>query len=255
MDFHNAAVANVASQMKRFYEQKKSSKIYHGTTNSTRKTVLDRSSVLAISSLSHVLDVNASTKTALVEPNVSMEHLSHLTLTYGLLAAVVPKFPAITLGGAIARTAGESSSFKYGFVSENVISMELVLVSGEVTRASRDENPNLFNGVIGTFSSVTIMTLLEIQLVEAKDHVNLTYTPVNSTRELLWRIQNETQNGAIDFLDAIMYQRNRRVVISGRFAEVITTGKKVQRHARAMDEWSACSISSRLCIASVTSYI
>lgn len=157
--------------------------------------------MLDISSLSHVVDINASTKTALMEPNVSTEHLAYLTLTYGLL---IPEFPAITLGGAIAGTAGESSSFKYGFVSENVISMELVLANGEVTRASRDQNSHSFDGVAGTFGSVAIMTLLEIQLVEAKDHVNLTYTPVTSIRELLWRTQKETQNGTIDFVDAII---------------------------------------------------
>ena len=237
MDYHTAAVARIASQVKRLYEQKKPFKIYHGTTNSTRKIVVDRGSVLDINSLSHVLDVNVSTMTALVEPNVSMAHLASLTLPYGLLPAVVPEFPAITLGGAVAGTAGESSSFKYGFVSETVNWMELVLANGQITKASADDSPELFDGVAGTFGSVAIMTLLEIRLVKAKDHVNLTHTPVNSVRELLWRIEKETENEAIDFVDAIMYKRNRGVVITGRFAEVLPTSKQVQRYARAKDEW------------------
>ena len=237
MDYHNAAVARIASQVKRLHEQKKPFKIYHGTTNSTRKTVVDRSSVLDINNLSHVLDLNVANMTALVEPNVSMVHLASLTLPYGLLPAVVPEFPAITLGGAVAGTAGESSSFKYGFVSENVNWMELVLANGQITKASADDNPELFDGVAGTFGSVAIMTLLEIRLVKAKDHVSLTHTPVNSVRELLWTIKKETENEANDFVDAIMYKRSRGVVITGRFAEVTPTSKQVQRYARAKDEW------------------
>lgn len=138
MEYQSTVVARIASQVKRLYEQKKPFKIYHGTTNSTREIVVDHSSVLNINSLSHVLDLNVSTMTALVEPNVSMAHLASLTLPYGLLPAVVPEFPAITVGGAVAGTIGESSSFKYGFVSENVDWMELVLANGQITKASAD---------------------------------------------------------------------------------------------------------------------
>ena len=153
--------------------------------------VLDRSFVFDIRSLSYVLDVNTSTKTALVELNVFMMHLAYLTLTYVLLSAVVSESPVITTNGTIAGTAGESSSFEHEFVSEKITPIKLVLVDGEITRASRNKNPDLFDDVTGIFGSVAIMTLLEIQLVEAKDHMNLTYTPVNSVRELLWRIQKE----------------------------------------------------------------
>ena len=237
MDYHSAVCARIAFQVKRSYEQKLPFKIYHGTTNSTRKTVVSRTSVIDTSSLSQVLDVNTATKTALVEPNVSMDRLVQSTLKYGLLPKVIPEVPAITLGGAIAGTAGESSSFKYGFVSETVDWMEIILANGDITKASNAINPDLFDGVVGTYGSVAIVTLIGIQLIEAKQHVQLTYSPVNSVSELLWRIRNATEDHNNDFVDAIHYELNRGVVVSGRFVHHDESGEEMQRYSRARDEW------------------
>lgn len=237
MDYHNVVVARIAFQAQRLYERKQPFKIYHGSTNSTRKTAVARDAIVDTSSLSQVLDINTMTRTALVEPNVSMDRLIQTTLKHGLMPNVVPEFPAITLGGAIAGTAGESSSFKYGFMHENVNWMEVVLPNGDIMKTSKDSNSDLFDSIIGTYGSVAIVTLLAIRLVEANEHVRLTYSPVNSVPELLLRIEKATNDRENDFVDAILYERNSGVVVSGKFAEKVEIGEKVQRHSRARDEW------------------
>lgn len=237
MDEHNATIAKLAAQVESFYLEKKPFKIYHGTTNSTRKTVVDRRALINTSTLHHIFDVNPQSREAVVEPNVSMESLVEATLPYGLLPAVVPEFPAITIGGAIAGIAGESSSFKYGFVSENVKRMELILANGEITQACEGQNEDLLQGVAGTFGSVAIVTLITLRLVQAQNHVRLTYHPVNSTTELLWMIDQQTQNQSNSFVDGILYERNRGVVICGTFAGDIRPDERVQSYSKARDEW------------------
>lgn len=238
MDNHNATIIKLAMQVKCLYLEKKPFKIYHGATNSTRRTVVDRSTIIDTSSLNHIFDVNTHSRTAVMEPNVSMETIVQATLSQGLLPAVVPEFPGITIGGAIAGIAGESSSFKYGFVSENVKSMELILANGEITQASESKNEDLFQGVVGTFGSVAIVTLIEIWLVEAKDHVRLTYQPINSRKELLWRMDKQTKDQSVDFVDGILYERSRGVVISGTFAGDVRPNERIQSYSKARDEWS-----------------
>ena len=185
MEEHDNAVNKIAFQITRLHKQKKSFKIYHGTTNSTRKTVVTRDSLVDTSPLSRVLRVNQSAKTALVEPNVSFDRLIRAVLRYNILPPVVPEFPAITVGGAIAAMAGENSSFKYGFVSDNVKWMQLVLPDGTIKTATRDSNADLFDRVMGTFRSVAVVVLLEIKLVNAEQFVRLTYSPANSVPDLL----------------------------------------------------------------------
>ena len=237
MEDHDNAVNKIAFQITRLHEQKKSFKIYHGTTNSTRKTVVTRDSVVDTSPLSRVLSVNQSAKSALVEPNVSFDRLVRAVLLYNLLPAVVPEFPAITVGGAVAGMAGESSSFKYGFVSDNVEWMQLVLPNGTIMTATRDSNADLFDGVMGTFGSVAVVVLLEIKLVKAEQFVRLTYSPANSVPELLRAMRRATQSQENDFVDSMLYRRDRGVVVSGTFVASVGKGEKTQRHSRAGDEW------------------
>ena len=237
MEEHDNAVNKIAFQITRLHEQKKGFKIYHGSTNSTRKTVVTRDSVVDTSALSRVLSVNQSAKTALVEPNVSFDRLVRAVLPYNLLPPVVPEFPAITIGGAIAGMAGESSSFKYGFVSDTVEWMQLILPNGTITIAKRESNADLFDGVMGTFGSVAVVVLLEIKLVTAAQFVRLTYSPANSVPDLLRAVKRATQSQENDFVDSILYSRDRGVVVSGTFAASVGTGAMIQRHSRARDEW------------------
>ena len=237
MEEHDNAVNKIAIQITRLHEQKKGFKIYHGSTNSTRKTVVTRDSVVDTKALSRVLSVNQSAKTALVEPNVSFDRLVRAVLPYNLLPPVVPEFPAITIGGAIAGMAGESSSFKYGFVSDTVEWMQLILSDGTITTATRGSNADLFDGVMGTFGSVAVVVLLEIKLVKAAQFVRLTYSPANSVPDLLRSMEQATESQENDFVDSILYRRDRGVVVRGTFAASVGTGEMIQRHSRARDEW------------------
>jgi len=92
MERHAAVVRDIAAQIRQFYARKQPFRIFHGSTNSTRNR--DRNtSLVDTSKLSHVLQIDVSTKTALVEPNVPMDRLVAETLKYGLIPPVVMEFP------------------------------------------------------------------------------------------------------------------------------------------------------------------
>lgn len=112
MDAHDKAVAAIAARVRQFYDRKEPYRIYHGSTNSTRRSRVQLDKMIDTSGLSRVLKVDSERMTALVEPNVPMDSLVDATLKHGLIPPVVMEFPGITVGGGFAGTSGESSSFK-----------------------------------------------------------------------------------------------------------------------------------------------
>ncbi len=203
LERHKTAVSRIASAIRGFYERKEPFRINHGSTNSTRP--IRRQNQVDISDLRNVLSVDPATRTALVEPNVPMDRLVEATLKHGLVPPVVMEFPGITAGGGYAGTAGESSSFRYGFFDRTINYVEMVMADGTVMKISEGENADLFRGAAGAVGTLGVTTLMELQLVEAKKFVKATYHPQRSVRESVANVHAETLNERNDYVDGIVY--------------------------------------------------
>lgn len=237
MDNHDRAVAHIATAIGKFHARQEAFRIYHGSTNSTRQSQYQRDRMVDTSGLNHVLKVDTKSMTALVEPNVPMDSLVEATLQHGLLPPVVMEFPGITVGGGFAGTAGESSSFRYGFFDRTINWIEIVLANGKIVRASGTENSDLFYGAASSFGTLGVTTLLEVQLIEARTYVALTYHPVSSVSEAQEEIEKATKDTSSDYLDGIMYSKDKGVICVGRLTNDVPTGSKVQRFTRSTDPW------------------
>ena len=237
MDRHNKEVDEIAANVRRFYEQKEKFRIYHGSTNSTRRSAIQRNKVLDTSRLSHVLNVDTEARTALVEPNVPMDRLVEETLKYGLVPPVVMEFPGITVGGGYAGTSGESSSFKHGFFNQTINYVEMVLANGDVICCSDSEKPDLFHGAAGAVGSIGVTTLVELQLREAKKYVETTYHPISSMSEAIQKIEQVTSDPALDYVDGILFSKNQGAIITGRLTDNPKHNVHIQRFSDAKDPW------------------
>src|SRR5664279_6298196 len=111
---HNTKIQLLSESIEEFFKDKKSFRVFHGSTNSTRVLTFKQDAMIDISDLNEVLSIDAKNKTAIVEPNVPMDELVKATLRHGLIPPIVMEFPGITVGGAIQGNGGESSSFKWG---------------------------------------------------------------------------------------------------------------------------------------------
>jgi hypothetical protein len=218
-----------------FYNRKESYRIFHGSTNSTRPVQKQRT--VDISALSNVIRVDPVSKTATVEPNVPMDKLVQATLEYGLIPPVVMEFPGITVGGGYAGSAGESSSFKYGYFDQTVNSVEIVLANGEVVTASKTVHPDLFKGAAGALGTIGITTLIELQLIQAKKFVKLTYHRRRNVHDTIQAIQQEIANPSNDYVDGIIFSQTHGVVITGQLTDDISDSAKPQTFSKSWDPW------------------
>lgn len=149
---HADRVKAVSQTVRQYYEQNIPFRIFHGSSNSTRAAA--RQQVVDISSLNHILHIDHTNKTALVEPGIAMDALVRALLPHKLIPAVVPEFPGITAGGAFAGTAAESSSFRHGYFDASVREIEVVLGNGDVVLASPEHNEDLFYGCAGAMGAL-----------------------------------------------------------------------------------------------------
>lgn len=231
---HKIKTAQLAQQIRKFYEVKKPFRIFHGSTNSTRILSFRKSEMIDISHFNEVIKVDPKSSTAIVESNVPMDKLVGATLKYGLLPPIVMEFPGITVGGAIQGNGGESSSFKWGAFNQTFNWYELVLANGEIVRASPSENAELFYAVPGSAGTLGVLTRAEIQLVSARKYVELQYLPVNSFIEAKKKLEKQTSSQH-DFIDGIMFSATSGVIIVGNLTD--TQRYPLQRFSRAQDEW------------------
>lgn len=182
---HNYDVRNIQQQVRRFFEQKKKFKIYHGSTNSTRSQRFDKDGMVDTSHLNRIIEINTEERYIIVEPNMSMDILIGSTLRYGLVPPVVMEFPGITVGGGIAGGAGESASFKKGLFHDLCVKYEIILGNGEVITASPQKNSDLYWGMACSYGSLGILTAVKIMLVPSKKYIRFKYQRVTSFENAL----------------------------------------------------------------------
>jgi hypothetical protein len=244
--------------VRRLYAQKQPYRIFHGSTNSTRPSHTDQE-FIDISSLSRVLEVNSTTRTAIVEPNVPMDRLVEETLKHGLVPPVVMEFPGITAGGGYAGTSGESSSFKHGFFDRTVNFVEMVLANGDVVRASESDNADLFHGAAGAVGSLGITTMMELRLVDAKKFVKVKYRRKESVAETVTTLRDETadpESVEYDYVDGILFSPSHGVVITGQMTDDKPEDVTIQTFSHPFDPWFYLHVEQRTrASSSVTEYI
>ncbi|KAI0512721.1 hypothetical protein F5B22DRAFT_290811 [Xylaria bambusicola] len=245
MEAHDQAVVVVSKRLQDFYARRDAFRVYHGSTNSTRAIQKDGKQIIDTSQLNHVLAIDKAKKTALVEPNVPMDKLVEAALKDGLVPLVVMEFPGITVGGGFSGSAGESSSGRHGPFDSTVNWIEIVTPDGEIRRASKTEDPDLFWGAASAFGTIGIVTLLEVQLQDATQYVELTHYPVRSFAEASKKLQEQVADTSVEFVDGIVFSPSQTVICAGRLVDTLPSGTSPRPYLGRRDPWFYLDVQKR----------
>jgi len=176
-----------------------------------------------------------------------MDQLVEATLEHGLIPPVVMEFPGITVGGGYAGTAGESSSFRHGFFDRTLDAVEMVLANGDVVTCSETEHADLFRGAGGAVGTFGVVTMVKLQLREARRFVEVTYHPVREgMKEAIAMLQKFSNPvGDVEYLDGIMFDKSKGAIITGRLTDSPSPDTPIQRFSGAWDPWFYLHVQSR----------
>ncbi|KAJ5476897.1 hypothetical protein N7475_002626 [Penicillium sp. IBT 31633x] len=243
---HSAAVQEISARVAEFHRRQLPFRIYHGSTNSTRPSNRNLSNTVSTEDLTRVLKVDPDRCIAIVEPNVCMDALLAATKAYGLVPLVVVEFPNISVGGAFSGTSGESSSFREGFFDHTVNWIEIVLADGQVVKAFNDRvktesdlvdsRSDLFWGAASSFGTLGVVTLLEIRLKKAQPLVELKYYVNSNMNDAVRIFEKAGADPNTEYLDGIVYSRDKIVVCAGRQVEQ-SSNIKPRYFTRRQDDW------------------
>lgn len=147
-----------------------------GTGLSGGATPVDGCVIVECSRMDRVLEVDATNRTARVQPGVINAHLSELVAPLGLRYAPDPSSQsACTIGGNIAENSGGPHTLKYGTTSPHVLSLEVVLPDGAVVELGRGDGHPLgydLRGVfVGSEGTLGIATAATVRLVPLPERV------------------------------------------------------------------------------------
>ena len=104
-----------------------------GTSLSGGALPLEDGILLGLGKFNRVLDVDFANRCAVVQPGVTNLAITHAVAHEGFYYAPDPSSQiACTIGGNIAENSGGVHSLKYGLTTNNVLGLEVVLMTGEV---------------------------------------------------------------------------------------------------------------------------
>jgi len=114
----------------------------------------------------------------------------------------------------------------------------MVLPDGEIITASPNSYTDLFQGSSSAVGTLSVTTLVEVQLIDAKTYVELTYHPITSMDEGVQRIKEATADPSVEYCDGILFSATSGTICTGRLTNTATTpGTPIQRFSRAHDDW------------------
>ncbi len=106
-----------------------------GTSLSGGALPLEDAVLLGLGKFNRILDIDFTSRCAVVQPGVTNLGVTHAVQHEGFYYAPDPSSQiACTIGGNIAENSGGVHCLKYGLTTNNVLGVEMVLMTGEVIR-------------------------------------------------------------------------------------------------------------------------
>ncbi|MDA2889935.1 FAD-binding oxidoreductase [Mycolicibacterium sp. BiH015] len=190
------------------------------TSNLFRARAKATAKGLDTSGLTGVIAVDPASRTADVAGMCTYEDLVAATLPYGLSPLVVPQLKTITLGGAVTGLGIESASFRNGLPHESVLEMDILTGTGDIVRASADENPELFRAFPNSYGTLGYSVRLQIELEAVKPFVSLRHLRFHSVPELIDAMDRVIETGGlhgdrVDYLDGVVFSADESYLCVG----------------------------------------
>lgn len=182
----------------------------HGLTVSTRgaahsqsQLAISRAGILLdMKSFDRILEVDDTAATVSVEPGAIWRDVVARVARHGLIPPVLTNNLSVTVGGTLSVAGIGVASFKHGAQTDNVEELHVASVDGEVQRCSRQENAELFWGVLSGLGQVGIILKARLRLRRAKPMTRTYYLLYDDHRRFMEDAKLAMESGRWDYMES-----------------------------------------------------
>ena len=142
------------------------------------------------------------------------------TLPFQLMPSVVPQLKSMTIGGATAGVGIESSSFKYGFVHETILEIDILLPDGTIAVATKDnEHRELFFGFANSYGTLGYALKVKVLLIPVKKFVKLRHQRYSDLDTYFHALERVCRGRQVDFVDGTLFDEHELYITTGEFVD------------------------------------
>lgn len=137
-----------------------------GTKHSQGGHILFPDAVLLnMKSFNKVIDLNLKQKRIKVQSGISWAEIQQVINPHRLSVAVMQSSNIFSIGGSLSANI-HGRDPRYGPLIETVISLKVLLASGDILIVSRQSHADIFHSVMGGFGVIAVILEAELQLID-----------------------------------------------------------------------------------------
>jgi FAD/FMN-containing dehydrogenase len=174
---------------------------------------------LDLSRFNHCLALDPAAATLEVEGLATFESMVDYTLPQGFVPRITPELKHITIGGATVGIGIESNCFRYGFVHDALLEVEVLLPGRTVLAAPANEHAELFRALPNSYGTLGYILRAKTRLMPAKPFVHLSTTLFHDVDGFLAAMRAATQEQEVDFVEGLFADERRLYLTVSRFTE------------------------------------
>jgi glycolate oxidase len=138
--------------------------------------------VIGLARMNRILDVDVPNRRVRVQPGVANLEVTRAVAPHGLYYAPDPSSQQVcTIGGNVAENSGGAHCLKYGFTTNHVLELEVVLADGEIVRLDRAGELDLLGGFVGSEGTLGIATEIVVGVLPRPQRVETLLAAFPST--------------------------------------------------------------------------
>jgi len=138
--------------------------------------------VIGLARMNRILEVDVPNRRVRVQPGVANLEVTRAVAPHGLYYAPDPSSQQVcTIGGNVAENSGGAHCLKYGFTTNHVLELEVVLADGEIVRLDRAGELDLLGGFVGSEGTLGIATEILVGVLPRPQRVETLLAAFPST--------------------------------------------------------------------------